>query len=1178
MAPSRSILILALLTAGCFLRSPAVAQETRATLSGTITDQSGAPVSNATLRLVNVDTSVEITAQSNQLGQYHFLFVNPGNYRLTAEMSGFRKYVREGIQLETNQSATLDVGLQLGNQAETVTVASEAPLLEAEKADRGAVIESKAVAELPTITRTPILLAALAPGVVATNPRYDLTPFSNSGLTTWSINGSTSLSTEFLLDGSPNTVVYQSQPSIAFVPPSDAVRELKVIANAYDSQYGHNGGGVISIVTNSGTNQMHGSGYEFLKRPWLNANTFANNSKGLSARDYNTLDQYGFSFGAPVWIPKIYKGKDRTFFFTSWESYQQNIVFPTNDISSVPTLAQRAGDFSQTFSATGQLMPIYDPATGHAVGSNWVRDPFPGNKIPTNRIDPVGQAIANLYPVPNTTTAGSVPWQNNFFYQNDVTWYNFHNFVARVDHNFGEKERIYGRYIWNSQTLHQNSNGIPGYGADLREGVKGNNGFLFDSLTVLSANTTFDMRASILRWVQDYKPYNWGSYNASVVGLPQSFINQLQEPDRFPSFTINSYKNLGPSSGNIWYTGNTTIALQPTLSTVQGRHSLRFGLDFRWNRYANYQSVGTGGLFSVDRGFTRSNYLTQDALSGNAIASLLLGTAASGEADYVASPYYSFKYYAPFVQDDIKLSRRLTMNVGLRWDINAPVKEKYNRANYGFLSNEVNPLSNRINQSLFPGYKVYGGIGFVGQSGLPDSPFNTDWNNWQPRIGAAFQLTSKTVLRGGYGISYINTVSTGSTLGFSQSTAFVSSLDAGRTPATYLSNPFPNGVARPSGSSAGLATLLGQNLPYSDPTGAYGYVHAFSFGIQQQLPAQIVMEASYVGSRTLDVPTTHGVNELSTASLALGDVTRGGNPSYLTAQVPNPFFNLLPGTSFNGATIPRQQLLRAFPEFGNITIQDQPTGRFWYNALQLKFDKRYSRGLLINGSYTLSKNIQGVTYLNPQDSAPSRSLVPWDQPQRLVIAAIYELPFGPGRKFVNGQNALLSRLVGGWQLATNTTFRSGTPMTVPPGTSNIGLTSAGGVAVLGDPRLENPNWNRMFKTGLIDATGTVRNVAAGEQPVFQILPAFALRTASQYFGNLRDRWGPEFNVTLAKNTRIRENYLIQLRVEAFNLFNHPIFGGDPVIDPTNANFGALLRNNGQSNIPRQLQLGVRLSF
>ncbi len=1158
----------------------ALSQETRATLSGTVTDQSGAAVAGATLHLINVETSIEVSTQSNSLGQYHFLFLNPGTYRLTAQMAGFHAFAREGIQLATTQAGTLDISLQLGNQSETVTVEAQAPLLEAEKADRGAVIETKALAEVPIVTRTPILLAALAPGVVATNPRYDLTPFSNSGLTTWSINGGTSLSTEFLLDGSPDVVVYQSQPSIAFVPPVDAVQELKVITGAYDAQYGHNGGGVISTVTKSGTNSLHGSGYEFLKRPVLNANAFSNNAKGLE-RDNNSLDQFGFSLGGPVYLPKIYNGKDRTFFFTSWESYQQNIVFPSNDISSVPTTAQRNGDFSQTFNAQGQLMPIYDPSTGHAVGNNWVRTQFAGNKVPANRIDPVGQAVANLYPTPNTTTAGSVPWQNNFFYANDVTWYDFHNYVARIDHTFGEKERIYGRYIWNSQTLHQNSNGIPGYGADLREGVKANNGFLFDSLTVLSATTTFDMRASILRWVQDYKPTTWGDYNASVIGFPQSLIDQFAEPNRFPSFTINSYKYLGPSSGNIWFTGDNVIALQPTLSTVHGRHSWKIGLDFRWTRYANYQSVGTGSLFSIDRGFTRSNYLTQDALSGNAIASMLLGGAASGEADYVAAPYYSWTYYAPFVQDDIKVSRRLTLNLGLRWDIAVPVTEKYDRANRDFLADQINPISNSINQTAFPGYKVYGGIGFAGQNGLSRSPFNIDWNNLQPRLGAAFQLTPKTVIRGGWGISYISTVSTGYSYGFSQSTPFVSSLDAGRTQATYLSNPFPNGILGPSGSNAGLSTLVGQSLNYSDPSGNIGYVHSFSFGIQQQLPAQFVVEASYVGSRTVGVPSgstsgyTRGINELSPANLALGDVTKGGSPSYLTQQVPNPFAGLLPGTTINNATVPRQQLLRPYPEFTGITLQDQPNGNAWYNALQVKLEKRYSHGLLVTGSYTLSKNLQAVNYLNPQDTAPARSLVPWDQTHRLVIAAVYELPFGPGRKFVNNSTGFVNRLVTGWQFATNTTFRSGTPMAVPPGISGNPTPVVG---LLGDPSLPNPTWDRMFNTGLIDADGTVRNVVPGQQPVFAIQPAYTLRSASQYFGNLRDRWGPEFNVTFSKNTTIKENYVIQIRAEAMNLFNHPIFGGDPVLDPTNANFGALLRNNGQSNIPRQFQMGIRLSF
>lgn len=1145
----------------------ALAQETRATLSGTVTDPSGAPVPGVKIQLTNTETASVATSDSNAQGQYRFLFVNPGNYRLAAAIAGFRNTVRDGIQLSTNQAATLDLSLQLGSQSETITVGAEMPLLDAEKADRGAVVETKALAELPMVTRTPILLATLAPGVTPTNPRYDLTPFSNSGLTTWSINGSTSLSTEFLLDGAPNTMVYEAKPSVAYIPPVDAVQELKVIAGAYDAQYGHNGGGVINMNTKSGTNQIHGSVYEFLKRPGLNANSFSNNVKGLPV-DNNTLDEYGFSFGGPVRIPKVYNGKDRTFFFTSWEGYKQNSIFPQNDTSSVPSLEQRAGDFSQTFNAAGQLNSIYDPTTGRLVGNNWVRDVFPGNKIPANRFNPVGQKILGLYPAPNTVTAGSVPWQNNFFLKDNTTWYDFHNFVGRVDHTVSERQLFYGRYVWNNQSLHQNSNGLPGYAANLREGLKTNYGFLLDSLTILSPTTTLDIRASFLRWVQDYKPTTWGDYNATEIGLPQSLVNQFPEPNHFPNIALNSYKTLGPSNNNIWLAATTAYAIAPTISTIHGRHALRTGLDVRQSRFANYQPVGTGGNFVFDRAYTRSNYLTQDALSGNAAASALLGLAASGEIISVASPYYQWMYVAPWVQDDIKLTRHLTLNFGLRWDINVPLTEKYNRLNNNFFPDQVNPISSRIDQSKFPGYKVNGGIGFVNQNGLSRSPFKTDWNNFQPRLGAAFQLNPTTVLRGGWGMSYINTVSTGANFGFSQSTPFVSTTDAGRTAAGVVSNPFPAGILSPSGSSLGLQTLLGQSLTYSDPSGITGYVHSYSFGIQKQLPWNFNVDASYVGSRTNGILATRGFNELSKQDLALGDVTQGGNPNYLNQRVPNPFENLLPGTSYNTATVPRQQLLRPFPEFGAVTVQDLPTGKFWYNSLQIAAQRRYSRGFLLIAAYTLSKNFQAVNYLNAQDSQPGRSLVPWDRPQRLVLAAVYELPFGRGRTFLNSGNGVVDRIIGGWQLALNTTFQSGAPMTVP---SNVFL--------LSDPRLENPTYDRVFKTGLIDADGTtVRNVKPGEQPVFQIQPAFSLRTASQYFGNLRTFWGREYNVTLAKNTVIKERLTIQFRAEAFNLLNHPIFGNDPNLDATSANFGNILRNNGQTNAPRTIQLGIRASF
>src|SRR5260370_1424834 len=335
--------------------------------------------------------------------------------------------------------------------------------------------------------------------------------------------------------------------------------------------------------------------------PSLNATSFYNNSKGLGP-DNTPLDQYGFSVGGPVYIPKVYNGKDKTFFFSAWEAYKQNQSFPQNDISSVPTVAQKNGDFSQTRTAAGQLITIYDPTTGVLTNGQWVRSAFPGNVIPANRFDPVGKKIVSLYPDPNLTTAGSVNWQNNFFLNHNGTSYNFHNIVERIDHNFSEKERIYGRYVWNDQLLHQDSNGLPGYAADLREGHKINYGLVLDSVTILSPSSTFDLRVSMTRWVQNYQPMNWGSYNATVIGWPQRLVDQFEEPNRFPYLTLNSFKSIGSSSSNIWLAPTPTIAVAPTFTAIRGRHSLKAGLDYRWTRYANYQSTWAGGTLAFDGG------------------------------------------------------------------------------------------------------------------------------------------------------------------------------------------------------------------------------------------------------------------------------------------------------------------------------------------------------------------------------------------------------------------------------------------------------------------------------------------------------------------------------------------------------------------------------------------------
>jgi hypothetical protein len=364
-----------------------------------------------------------------------------------------------------------------------------------------------------------------------------------------------------------------------------------------------------------------------------------------------------------------------------------------------------------------------------------------------------------------------------------------------------------------------------------------------------------------------------------------------------------------------------------------------------------------------------------------------------------------------------------------------------------------------------------------------------------------------------------------------------------------------------------LGTLLGQSPSFADPSGRIGYVYSFSFGIQKQLSNQVRIEASYVGSRTHDAPVTKTYNALSAQNLALGDATQGGNPNTLNQQVPNPFQGLLPGTSLNSATVTQQQLLLPFPEFTGLSEQNIPVGKVWYNSLQVSVQKRYSAGLSLTASYTFSKNIQALSYLNAQDAAVANTIVPFDRTHVFVMAPIYELPFGPGRPFLNGAHGLIGRIVGGWQLMGNFTWQSGVPMTMPSG-----------VIVVGNPVLPNPTPGQMFNTGLIQANGKAVDLVGNLPPAFEIQPTFSLRTASLYIGNLRDRWGPQLDMTLVKRTQIHERLNLELRVDALDALNHPLWGGDPVISTTSPTFGQLLLNSGQTNEPRQLQLSARLVF
>jgi hypothetical protein len=1183
---SRRVFSLALILGLCALAG--MAQDTRATISGTVTDVSGAVVVGATLNLKGVGTGVSFTTETSAAGQYRFLFLNPGAYKLAASATGFKSYERDKIELHVAQAAGIDISLQVGAMTESVTVSGEAALLEVEKVDRGMVIETTRIEDLPMSKRNPIMLANLSAGMMNSGSPQHVNPFSNSSISSWSVNGGQVNNVEFLMDGAPNNAYSGQTNRIAYVPPSDAVGEFKVITGIYDAQYGRTAGGVINVAVKSGTNAVHGSAYEFTQHtPW-NANTFANNSKNLP-REGNALNQYGFTVGGPVRLPKLYNGTDKTFFFFAAEDYGEDLQYPLESITSVPTVEQRRGDFSKTTDTAGRLMPIYDPMTGRFDSSNrWVRSPFAGNVIPQERINPTSQKILSLYPNPNTLTSGSTAWQNNFVLAPNPGYMDFQNFTARIDHMFGARQRVYGRWSWNRHESFRIKNAIPGLGADHQTAGKTNNGIVLDWVSVINSATTFNLRTSLTRW-QEFLPGFAHKFSATDWGWPKSLVDQLpirgshgarkyptrilfyfrtaQLPGatRVPFIAPSGYGSLG--SNSYIFEPTNVLSLQPNFALIRGRHSIKTGLDFRVSRFTDLRPDYAGGRLEFDRGFTRADYLTQDALSGNSMASLLLGNPSGGRIDNKVDPYWQTFYYAPWVQDDVKLTRKLTINLGLRWDFNLPPTERYNRVNRDFLATTVNPISGRIDQTKFPGYKVSGGIGFAGVNGLPRAPLNGDYNNIQPRFGAAFQINSKTVMRGGWGIFYMSPLCRGASNGFSQSTPYVSTLDSGRTPANTVSNPFPSGVLKPVGASMGMETFLGQSPGFSNPNGRVPYVHQFSLGFQRQLPGNIMIDASYVGSRTKAAIVSKPVNELSLDALALGDSTKGGNPNYLNTQVPNPFANLIPGTALDNATVARQQLLRPYPQFSSFMMMDRNDGEIWYNALQVTFDKRYSRGLTLLATYTLSKNVEALSYLNGQDAAPTRTLVDWDRPHRLVLAPMYELPFGPGRKLLNQPNGLVSRLVGGWQAVITGTLQSGDPMSVP-----------GNVYLLGDPRLPNPAWDRLFKTGVIDANGAVRNVLAGEQPVFQIRPPFTVRTTPLRYGNLRNQSANTYDFALTKTTRIREGMKMVIRLELFNMFNTPVFSSDPNLDPTSPSFAKIFRDAGQANRPRVIQLGFRFNF
>jgi hypothetical protein len=1123
------------------------AQETGGSISGTVSDSQNAALPGVSVTVRNEDTNAQLQTVTNTEGAYVLPFVPIGRYTLTVALTGFSTTKREGIDVRVGDRLRLDLSMQLGAVTEEVTVRSEAPLLDTGTANRGQVINREQVADLPLLGRNPFSLAQLSPGVQYTPALASRSnrPFDNGGMDNFQISGGRAFTNEFLLDGVPNTGTETTQPNnLSFVPSPDATAEFKVQTSIYDAQYGRTGGGVVNVVLKSGTNQFHGSLYEYYRDEKLNANTFDANRTG-TAKAGLYWNQPGLTVDGPVRIPGVYNGTDKTFFMYNWEQIRSEVPFP--QVYTVPSALERAGDFSQSRTSDGRPITIYDPRTTRLENGQYVRDAFPGNVIPAGRIDPVAVALLQRVPLPNASGI-----TNNLLVPDNARADRYDQHVLKIDQVINANHRFFGRFARNKRTEVNDYAAFPPEASPWYQHGRMNVGFAAEATSVLSPSLVLSSRVGFIRH-DFYIATHGDNFDPAQLGFPSSFVSQL-ERQTFPQVQWDGYATFGSTfggnNGSI-FTISDTWSWSEVLSKTTGNHSFKFGGE--WRALVNNQQNPTSstGRFTFNRAFTQRNPLAPDAASGSSVASLLLGYPADGSTTTVPSVspispqlHYRGNYVGFFVQDDWRVSQRLTLNAGLRWDYESPVVEELNQQNIGF---------DMTSPSTFqaPGLSLRGGLLFASDDNR--MPFKKDLNNFQPRLGATFRASEKTVLRGGYALAYLPTFDNGYNNGFSVTTTLVASTDGGITPVARLSNPYPAGLDQPVGSSQGLSTLVGRGFSFSDPERTIPHVHQFSVGVQRELPGRLALDLSYVGSRTSGLPVSKGINEITAAQLATGNA--------MLVQVPNPFQGLLPGTPFNGATVPLQQLSRPYPQFAGITEDRRPFGVNDYDSLQISVNKRMSRGLQFLVSYTYSRTEEEVTYLNPQDdwNQLTRVVTAADSPHRLLVSSTYELPF------FRDQQGVVGSVLGGWQVNGIVTFQSGLP-----------VATTAGAFLVGDPTLDNPTLARWFNTCTQALNGARQNCASADEPIaWQVQPAFTLRTLTTRLEDVRTKRPGLIDFSLFKTFALPSRMRLQVRLESFNLFNTPWFGA-PNTNVTNAAFGVVTPT--QANDPRNVQIGVRFMF
>lgn len=1153
------------LLAALVLALPAAAQDFRGSITGRVNDQSGGALPGVSVTATNIATNVPSATTTNSEGGYSILYLTPGMYVVSAELSGFKKLSRENIEVRVGDRLTLDLALDVGRMEETVSVTAESPLLELGNASAGQVIDEKRISMLPLSDGNPFQLARMVPGVSFVGDLKFARPFDNGGTSDVRADGATG-GNEFSLDGSPNMA---SGRRVAFVPPAGAVQEFKVKTASFDASDGHTAGAMIDVTLKSGSNNVKGEGYYYLRDDKLSETDFFLKRAG-TAKPELSYQRFGGHAGGPL-------RQNRTFVFGAIEWLYDE--FPEPGTRTVPTEKMRNGDFSELLSVGVQL---YDPLTAQQVGARVVRQPFAGNIIPANRISPIAREFLKYLPLPNQVGGRQNGLQDNYISSNPRTD-DFYSVSVRVDHRLTDKQQMFARFTRNDRREARGHffgevNGVIPIGNYL---FRKNDGVTVDHVWTQSSTSLLNVRAGWQRFQEPSVRSHQGLFDPASLGFSPQTAALFQGARYFPLFDLNQFADLGENLGGS--TTHSIYSFQPTYTKLKGRHSLRAGYDLRMYKESAFGPGAQAGEYTFRGNYVRQQDNSSDQF-GMDMAALMLGAVTGGSIARNTSRTVSSLYHGVYVQDDWKATDKLTVNLGVRYEYELAPAESQNRVVRGFdpaaaiaiaSAAQAQYAASPIAEVPVSAFRVQGGLGFASSSDR--QIWNADNNNIEPRVGFAYSVNSKTAVRGGLGVYTVPFVFSNGIAqsGYSQSTSIQPTADVGLTFQATMANPFHQGVLEPIGNSAGPNTSLGQGLPRVAPLD-FQNAHnmRYSIGVQRELPGQWLVDVAYVGSRGYDLLTDVDLNAVPAQYLSTSrfrDQSQIDTNTFLNAQVPNPFRGLIPGTGHNNAQFGRQNLLRPYPQFTGVSTWDN-SGTSEYNSFQMKLERRFRQGYTVIAAYTASKFTEKVSRLNATDTDLEERLSGDDTPHRLALTGILELPFGRDRHWGQNLPALVDAFVGGWSVTAMGTLQSGRPL----GWDNRYF--EGDLSALKSKYTNDPTRPIWDFTGFYFHDAAVQTNGVDDPDKQRADQRKNLTSNIRYFpsrvAGIRSQPLNLWDISLVKRVRFSDRLRAQFHVEFLNAFNKTIYS-NPSTNPTEADFGIVRQ---QTNLPRDIQIAAKFVF